>query len=307
MTALRKFIRSYPYTQEQKASLINYFSNFLKEGRVSMMKDVLDKRTRFIIPVLEDVQSSQNVSAIIRTVECFGMNDLHIISNPDSMSDKKGISKGVAKGATDWINIKQYQNSDECFKELKEKHNCRIIVTSPYSIPQLVLGQKRNSWREDQHPSVYNNLRDEITERHVRVPHYIGIENVPIDLLNSDNDYDKPIAVVFGNESHGISNSAIDHADASLTIPLYGFTESFNVHVSTALTTYYLNEKFRNYLKNSETKSLAEKYMLSPEEKNNTLVEWMRECVSLGDEVELSFMRNNGISIPTHFSSAHQS
>ncbi|KAF0984359.1 hypothetical protein FDP41_007536 [Naegleria fowleri] len=298
---IRKFIRSFVYSPQQKQALIDFYSTFLNHSRIQTMKSVLDKRSKFIIPVLEDVRSEQNVAAVIRTVECFGMSQLHVINPPSSppMSERKSRSKGVSSGATEWIDIKNHKSSEECFEELKDKYNCRIIVTSPYSIPQLLAGEKRSQ----NAPNTFANFSPVITAKHLSLPHYIGVDQVPItfgSMKQSEMD-DKPIALVFGNEAHGISNIAIDHADASLTLPLYGFTESFNIHVSVAISTYFLNEKFRNCLNNPETKHFAEQYLYTSEEKTNTLLEWLRDCVSRSDELELEFMRKEGIPIPSSY------
>ncbi|KAG2374791.1 hypothetical protein C9374_010535 [Naegleria lovaniensis] len=298
---IRKFIRSFVYSSQQKQALIDFYSTFLNHSRIQTMKNVLDKRSKFIIPVLEDVRSEQNVAAVVRTVECFGMSNLHIINPPTSppMNERKTRSKGVSSGATEWIYVKNHKSSEECFQELKDKYNCRIIVTSPYSIPQLLAGEKRGQKASN----TCTNYSPVITEKHISLPHYVGVDQVPIAFgpLKQSKEDDKPIALVFGNEAHGISNVAIDHADASLTLPLYGFTESFNIHVSVAISTYFLNEKFRTYLSNPETKDFAEQYLYSSEEKTNILLEWLRDCVSRSDELELEFMRKEGIPIPASY------
>lgn len=46
---------------------------------------------------------------------------------------------------------------------------------------------------------------------------------------------DRPIALLFGNELEGLSEVALAQADRHLSIPMYGFSESFNISVSTAL------------------------------------------------------------------------
>ena len=50
-----------------------------------------------------------------------------------------------------------------------------------------------------------------------------------------DVDVTTPIAVAFGNEHDGLTRSAIDACDGALGVPMYGFTESFNLSVTVAL------------------------------------------------------------------------
>lgn len=61
----------------------------------------------------------------------------------------------------------------------------------------------------------------------------------------SDLPIDKPVALVFGTEEQGLSEYAIDHADMYVTIPMYGFTKSFNISVSVALCVYDLMRRVR--------------------------------------------------------------
>jgi tRNA (guanosine-2'-O-)-methyltransferase len=66
------------------------------------------------------------------------------------------------------------------------------------------------------------------------------------DVMLQDLDISQPIALVFGTEKTGLTETAIKNADAFVKIPMYGFTESFNISVSAALCSFYLTEKMRN-------------------------------------------------------------
>jgi tRNA (guanosine-2'-O-)-methyltransferase len=61
----------------------------------------------------------------------------------------------------------------------------------------------------------------------------------------SDLPIDQPLALVFGTEVHGLSAYALDHADAYVTIPMYGFTKSFNISVSVAVCVYDVMRRVR--------------------------------------------------------------
>ena len=56
---------------------------------------------------------------------------------------------------------------------------------------------------------------------------------------------EKPLALIFGTEETGLSEYAIEHADAHVTIPMCGFTQSFNISVSVALCVYDLMARIR--------------------------------------------------------------
>lgn len=59
-------------------------------------------------------------------------------------------------------------------------------------------------------------------------------------------DIDQKTALVFGNEGRGLTDHALQHADAYVKIPMWGFTESYNLSVSVALMLYELLARLRN-------------------------------------------------------------
>ena len=66
------------------------------------------------------------------------------------------------------------------------------------------------------------------------------------DALLDELSLDTKVALVFGTELEGLSDVAIENADAYVKIPMYGFTESLNISVSAAITLHHLTEKLRN-------------------------------------------------------------
>jgi tRNA (guanosine-2'-O-)-methyltransferase len=61
-------------------------------------------------------------------------------------------------------------------------------------------------------------------------------------------DVSRPAAVVFGNERDGLTPEAVDLCDHRVAIPMHGFTQSFNLSVSVALTVHRLAERRRRLL-----------------------------------------------------------
>lgn len=63
---------------------------------------------------------------------------------------------------------------------------------------------------------------------------YLGEETADLHEL----DLTKPCAFVFGNESLGISEAALEGADVALKIPMLGMVDSLNISVAAAVTLY---------------------------------------------------------------------
>ena len=112
--------------------LLNYFEGFLTDNRKSLFKKVLEKRTRHFAVVLEDIFQPHNASAVIRTADIFGVQDVHAIEN--KYTNK--VSRHVAKGSQKWITSKRYKsdgnNTKICLDNLRE-NGYQIIATSPHN------------------------------------------------------------------------------------------------------------------------------------------------------------------------------
>jgi len=69
---------------ELKEKLIAYLEGFVTEKRVGLIEKNLKERTRYVTLVLEDIFQPQNASAVIRSCDCFGVQDLHVIENTNN-------------------------------------------------------------------------------------------------------------------------------------------------------------------------------------------------------------------------------
>ena len=114
---------------QSRKKIIEELSGFITQHRRERFDRVLDFRTSYITVVLEDIYQSHNASAVLRTCECFGIQDVHIIENRNTYN----INPDVVIGATKWLNLKKYNsldyNTNEAIKELRDQ-GYRIIATT---------------------------------------------------------------------------------------------------------------------------------------------------------------------------------
>ena len=112
--------------------LLEYFEGYLTDKRKQTFNDVLSQRTRHFTVVLEDIYQAHNASAVVRTCDIFGVQDIHAIEN--KYTNK--VSRHVAKGSQKWLNIKRYRedgdNTTACLNHLK-KEGYQIIGTTPHN------------------------------------------------------------------------------------------------------------------------------------------------------------------------------
>jgi tRNA (guanosine-2'-O-)-methyltransferase len=111
--------------------LNKYFKQFINPNRAKLIDDKLSLRTRYITIVLEDLYQGHNASAIMRTCDCFGIQDLHIIENKHRFEG----SDEIALGAEQWLTLTKYNNKPEntidAIISIKNK-GYRIVATSPH-------------------------------------------------------------------------------------------------------------------------------------------------------------------------------
>ena len=115
-----------------RKELISYLSSFVTEERVELFQTKIKERSRHLTIVLEDVFQSRNISAAMRSADCFGLQDVHIIENKNKFISDKTVSLG----AGEWLNIIQHnktkQNTQLCIENLK-KQGYQIIATTPHN------------------------------------------------------------------------------------------------------------------------------------------------------------------------------
>jgi len=128
-----------------KNEILSYFESQLTDRRRELVKKVLLERTRHVTLVLENIYQTQNANAVLRTAECLGIQDIHIIEN----SNKYDINPQVLRGANKWLDLHYYNqnefNTPDCIQQLKLK-GYKVIATTPSEdakfLPELDLSQK---------------------------------------------------------------------------------------------------------------------------------------------------------------------
>lgn len=130
---------------EPKNNLVNYLSGFVTEARLKRFEEVLVNRTRHISIGLENIYQPHNASAVLRSCDCFGIQDVHIIEN----TNKYTFNPDVSLGSEKWLTLNRYNDGDKslenCISTLKNK-GYTIAVTSlhkdSYSIENVPLNSK---------------------------------------------------------------------------------------------------------------------------------------------------------------------
>lgn len=113
--------------------LLTYLETYLTEERKRRFLEVLQQRTRHITVAVEDVYQMHNTSAIIRSCDVFGVQDLHVIEDRFG----KRVDKNIAVGAEQWVDVQRYRKTTDCISKLKSD-GYQIIATTPHDDSTLL-------------------------------------------------------------------------------------------------------------------------------------------------------------------------
>ena len=209
--------------------VLEEFYKIISENKIKKYEYIASERTKHITVVMENIQKNHNASAVLRTCDCFGIQNLYAIEK--SINYK--INRDIALGAGNWVDLHSFYEgkspTQKCLKKLRTE-GYQIIGTSPHS--------KKN-----------------ITELNIQ----------------------KPTALIFGTEKTGVSKSVINYSDELVKIPMYGFTESFNISVSAAIALNIIRTKLINSNIN---------WRLSEEEQTLLKIKWCKKILKEGDKIE---------------------
>ncbi len=223
------------YSFELKTQLVALMAAYVTERRMQLFEEVVQNRTRHLTIVLENIYQPHNASAVLRSCDLTGVQDVHIIENSNAYT----VNPEVAMGASKWLTLKHYNTSD------------------------------------DNTPDAY---------RHLRQQGYKIVATTPnLKSVNPDElDLSQKVALIFGTELTGLSSYAIQNADEYLQIPMMGFTESFNISVSAALSLYTLTQR----LHKSEIN-----WKLSVEEMTDIKLQWLRNSIKRSEVIEKELLQ----------------
>lgn len=227
--------------QTERTELLKYLSSVVTPERLSLYNKIVENRTNYITVVLEDIFQPQNASAVLRSCDCFGIQNVHVIENRNEFQ----VDTEVSLGSSKWVTLNTYNekenNSLKTIQALK-KEGYRIVATSPH-------------------------IND-------------------VELPDFDVSKGK-MALIFGSELPGISETVKREADEFLKIPMFGFTESFNISVSAAIILHHLTDK----LHNTETIN----WQLTEEEKTEIKIQWIKNTAKKSALIEKRFWEEKGI------------
>lgn len=119
------------YDKPTKLKLLEHLMSFVTDERKKRFSDIIQYRTRHITVVIEDIYQSHNASAVLRTCDLTGIQDVHIIENKNEYE----VNPEVALGSSKWLNLYKYNelenNTALAYQKLRDK-GYKIVATTPH-------------------------------------------------------------------------------------------------------------------------------------------------------------------------------
>lgn len=107
--------------------LLEHLESFLSQRRRDLFQKVINQRTNHFTVATQDVYQLHNTSAVIRSCDVFGLQNIHVVEEVN----KKKIDREIAMGAQKWVDINRYTSTKACIKTLREQ-GYKIVATSPH-------------------------------------------------------------------------------------------------------------------------------------------------------------------------------
>jgi tRNA (guanosine-2'-O-)-methyltransferase len=107
-------------------ALLNYLETLITAERKKRFMEVLSERTNFLTIVMEDVYQLHNTSAVLRSCDVFGIQNLHVIET--RFGDR--LDKNIAMGAEKWVDLSRHENVRNCLADLRSM-GYSIVATTP--------------------------------------------------------------------------------------------------------------------------------------------------------------------------------
>ena len=179
--------------------LLNYLETFLTEQRKARFLDVLSRRTNHFTIAMEDIFQLHNTSAVMRSCEVFGIQQLNVVEEKYG----KTIDKEIAMGAEKWVDINRFATMQQCLDSVKS-NGYRIIATTPHrddcTLDEFDITQKSAVFLGTER----NGLSQEVLDR------ADGFLKIPMEGFTESLNISVSAAIVIQNLTSRLRKSNVD-------------------------------------------------------------------------------------------------
>lgn len=177
-------------------------------------------RCKNLIVVLENPKTIENIGSTLRNVDALGAEKLYVVDGHNLLP-------------SNW-------------ESMRERHSLNRISASAIKWTYVRVFKTTQSCID------YLNKKNFTLM--VTSPHIKGKNNI---ILSEGKYTQKQLAVWFGNESHGVSDMAVNNSNQCINIPMCGIIESLNLGTTTGIVLYEIAKQRHEYMKRKQQKLLC--------------------------------------------------
>lgn len=181
--------------------LFTYLESYLTEERKQRFVDVLQHRTKFITVAIEDVYQMHNTSAIIRSCDVFGVQEVHVVEDRFA----KRLDKNIAMGAEKWVDVYRYGSSGDCIAKLKAD-GYQIIATTPHNDSMLL----PDFFPEKKSAIFFGTEKEGLSDEVMK--HADGFLKIPMVGFSESLNVSVSAAIIIQDLSHKVRQSEVNWA-----------------------------------------------------------------------------------------------
>lgn len=179
--------------------------------------------------------------------------------------------------------VYQFRNAAAILRSVEACGFHKVVALEKENVfdPNLRVTKGADTWVEvEKLPRTMDSLKD-IKNRGYKI---VAVSPERNTTMLPDYQPKEPLALVFGTEWEGTTDELLDFADETLAIPMYGFTQSFNVSVAASICMYDLKQKLINS---------GIDYKLSEEKLLEMKIRWAVNTIPSGKQILDRFKNEN--------------
>ena len=232
--------------------VIEILHDWVTAQRLLRIDEVLEHRIESLTVAVVGLYDPHNGAAMIRTCEAMGLCDVHAA---DEQGAPLAVSKKVALGGHKWLSIHRHPSFEALRAELKTRG-----FSLWAAVPSSPIESTINSVGRDESVAEYRG--------HSLLVPVVDVQDVSVQ---------GPLALLFGNERDGLPAEVVERCDGVFSLPMWGFTASYNLSVSVGMALQVIVPRFR--------RTLGQNGDLCPETKRDLRAQWLFSMVRAAPQI----------------------
>lgn len=195
----------------------------VKEEDISENLKLIKRRPMYFI--LENIYDTYNIGGLFRLADALAIEKIYLCGEMEVPPNSR-----IKKASIGTYKVVPWEYKKTAGEAIEDLHNLEFKIQNSESKKEKILDSKINS--------KFSTLNSKLK--------VIAVEQAKNSIPYQKADYSLPVALVFGNETYGVTEETLNLVDQIVEIPMWGINRSLNVIVSAAIVGYWVvNASFK--------------------------------------------------------------